>query len=271
MIHRTAQTLSRWVDGREVSAATARDVRVGIGRLVGTRIAGVEARGKHLLVAFHPSAGDELVLHTHMGMKGSWRVRAEGRPWGRVPGQPVVVIEAGDHHAACWSPVLLRLVPRHALDLGLLSSLGPDLLVDPLAMDEVLRRAATTRSGYPQMTIGELLLDQTVASGIGNVYRCEALFLRRVSPFQRALDTDGDVVADLVGLCASMLRANVGRGGARDTGRGPGQQWVHRRAGLPCRRCGTLVRSIEMGRTPRRVYWCPSCQPDPVLAAGPSR
>ena len=245
-----------------MTAAQARDLRLGVGRLIGTAVSGVEARGKHLLIGFRPAAGDELVLHTHMGMKGSWRVRAAGRPWGRAPGPPVVTLEAGDHHAGCWSPVLLRLVPRHALDLGVLSSLGPDLLVDPLDMDEVMSRVRRARATRPASTVAELLLEQSVASGIGNVYRCEVLFIRRVSPFRALTDTDDTVIEDLVRRGAAMLRANVGRGGRRDTGHGPGQQWVHRRAGRPCLRCGTTIRSIDLGRTPRRVYWCPTCQAD---------
>jgi endonuclease VIII len=245
-----------------VTAAGARDVRVGVDRLTGTTVSGVEAKGKHLLIGFRPAEGDELVLHTHLGMKGSWRVRAAGRPWGRVPGQPLVVVEAGDHHAACWSPVLLRLMPRHSLGLGVLSSLGPDLLVEPLDMDDVMSRVRRARTTRPVTTVGELLLEQSVAAGIGNVYRCEVLFIGRVSPFRSLSDADDEVIEDLFRWCAAMLRANVGRGGRRDTGGGPGQQWVHRRAGLPCRRCGTLIRSMDLGRTPRRVYWCPTCQPD---------
>lgn len=250
------------MDGRTVTAAQARDIRLGVDRLIGTTVAGVEARGKHLLVGFHRAEGDELVLHTHLGMKGSWRVGAAGRPWGRVAGQPALTLEAGDHHAGCWSPVLVRLVPRHALDLGVLSSLGPDLLVDPLDLDDVMSRVRRARATRPATTVGELLLEQSVASGIGNVYRCEALFIGRISPFRPLSDTDDAVVEDLIRRCAAMLRANVGRGGRRDTGNGPGRQWVHRRAGLPCRRCGTQIRSVDLGRTPRRVYWCPTCQAD---------
>jgi endonuclease VIII len=247
-----------------VTAAAARDVRLAITRLVGRAVSSVEARGKHLLVAFGDPGADQLVLHTHLGMKGSWRVRPAGRPWGRPDGQAVVVVETGDHHAACWSPVLVRLVPRHGLELGYLGALGPDVVTGPLDMDAVMGRVRRVRTARPETTIGELLLDQTVSAGIGNVYRCEALYLRRTSPFLSVVQVDDATVADLIGLCASMLRANLSPSGrrGRDTGGGAGQQWVHRRAGLPCRRCGTLVRSTALGRTPRRVYWCPGCQPD---------
>ncbi|MHB1853933.1 MAG: DNA-formamidopyrimidine glycosylase family protein [Acidimicrobiales bacterium] len=263
------------MDGREVTAASARDVRLGIGRLVGRTVTEVEARGKHLLIGFGPGGPEELVLHTHMGMKGSWRVRSAGRPWGRAASQALVVIEAGDHHAGCWAAVIVRLVARHDLELGSLSSLGPDVLVDRLDTEEVMARVRRRRALRPDTTIGELLLDQTVAAGIGNVYRCEALFLRRVWPFLPLDRVDDDSAADLIGLCTSMLRANLGAGAGRgrDTGAGPGRQWVHRRAGLPCRRCGTTVRSADLGRTPRRIYWCPACQaPDPGgVLSGPWR
>lgn len=289
-----------------MTAASSRDVRLGAGRLVGTTVEKVEARGKHLLITFTNAGGTELVLHTHLGMKGSWRVQPAGGRWGRSPGQAGIVIEAGDHHAACFSAPLVRLAPKGALepvwsDRGL-SSLGPDLLDESFTpvgdgpdgtaagggrtgMDEILRRVNRSRAAHPGRTIGELLLDQSVSAGIGNVYRCEALFLRGVSPFRPLAEVDDALVADLVGLCASMLRANAaprarggdsrvsgvgdGRGGrafGRDTGGGPGRSWVHRRAGLPCRRCGTPIRSVLYGHGPRTVYWCPSCQPGPAPA-----
>lgn len=258
-----------------MTGASARDVRLGIDRVRGATVSGAEARGKHLLLGFERPDAPELVLHTHLGMKGSWRVRSAGRPWGRPPADTLVVIETGDHHAACWAPVIVRLVSRGDLARpgeSPLPSLGPDALIQPFDMEEVLRRAALVRAARPDTTIGELLLDQSVASGIGNVYRCEALFVRGVSPFAGVGDISDEQLADLFGLCASMLRANLapGRGFGRDTGGGTGRSWVHRRAGLPCRRCRASIRSSDLGRRPRRIYWCPKCQPFTPAATPPT-
>ena len=141
-----------------------------------------------------------------------------------------------------------------------LSRLGPDVLVEPFDRAEARRRAARRAS---DLAVGELLLDQQVVSGIGNIYRCEALFLRRINPFTTRSDLTDDALDALVSTAVTLMRANLqpGQGFAREFGKGPERTWVYRRTGRPCHRCRQPIRSARLGEGARRVYWCESCQP----------
>jgi endonuclease VIII len=119
------------------------------------------------------------------------------------------------------------------------------------------------------MTIGEALLDQRALAGIGNVYRSEVIWMDRVDPFARVGRLDDGTLARIVETARRLLVENSdpAHGPARTTtaavGRAAGGErlWVYRRAGRPCRRCATAIRSARLGsELPRTVYWCPRCQ-----------
>ncbi|MBW3615955.1 MAG: hypothetical protein KY439_11725 [Actinobacteria bacterium] len=246
-IHRTAVTLDRWLTGRVVTAARSAAERLPAARLVGQRIVAVEARGKHLLVRF---AGGQ-VLHTHMRMRGSWHVYSVGERWRRPEAQARVVLEAGERLAVCFdAPVVELLAPGGEHRHPALTGLGPDVLRPPIDLGEVRRRAGTRPA---DLAVGELLLDQQVVAGIGNIWRCETLFACRVDPWlpwgQLA---PGDL--DRVVTTAAQL---MGR-----SPRPPAQ--VYRRARRPCPRCSTAIAAAPMGEGGRTLYWCPRCQSLPA-------
>lgn len=256
-IFRTAANLRTWIGGRTVTAARSSLPGVRMEKAVGSVVDGVEARGKHLLVRF--STG--VVLHTHMRMTGSWHVYATGAPWRRPAWRAKVVVEAGDRTAVCFdAPVVELLADRDERSHAALAALGPDVLVEPFDLAEVRRRAATRSA---RLTAGELLLDQRVVAGIGNVYRCEALFLEGVDPWTPRSALAAATLDRLVLTAARLMRANAQPEASvgRDLGAGQDGTWVYRRAGRPCRRCGTLVRSARLGAQARTCYWCPACQP----------
>jgi endonuclease-8 len=141
----------------------------------------------------------------------------------------------------------------------LVGHLGPDLL----GPDWDLDRAVANLLRDPGRAIGEALLDQRNLAGIGNMYKCEALFAERVHPWTPT----GEVpeLARLVTTSHRFLRANRDHPEQSTTGRtGRGQEhWVYGRAGQPCLRCRTPISLAEQGRPPeaRVTYWCPRCQP----------
>jgi endonuclease-8 len=253
-IYRTAATLRRWLSGHRLTAARARSAAVPVHRLVGATVTAVEPRAKHLLLRL--STGD--VLHTHMGMTGAWHVYPAGERWRRPERQAGVVLEAGDRVAVCFNaPVIEVLDGRDERTHPWLSRLGSDVLGE-LDLADVRRRARLRQQAGLVHTAGELLLDQQVASGIGNIYRCESLFLCGVDPWTLVADLDDAQLDLLVTTAGGLMRSKVT---AKAT---PGPRaaptWVYGRAGRPCRRCGTPVRSGRLGLQARTVYWCPSCQ-----------
>lgn len=253
-IYRTAATLSRWIGGRAVTEVRSSAIGVAAQRLVGRRVEAVEPRGKHLLIRFDGA----LTLHTHMRMTGSWHVYPAGSPWRRPEHQARIVLTCGDRVAVCFNaPVVEVLGTEDELLHPSLRGLGPDILAEPVELDAIRRRA---RAAGPTVTVGELLLDQRVVCGIGNFYRCEALFAERLDPWTPAADVDDDTLDRLLTTCARLMRANLGTVG-RDVGGGADHPFVYGRAGRTCLRCGTLIRSKRMGEHARTVHWCPACQP----------
>lgn len=264
-IARTAASLRTWIGGRTVTAVRTSLSNLPVGRLVGRSVGDVGTIGKNLLLSFVGERPDDvLVLHTHMKMTGSWHVYPAGAEWRKPARQARVVIEAGDRVAVCFNAPVIELAgPGSTMRRPSLRGLGPDVLVEPLDVDRLLERAGATTAGY---AIGELLLDQRVVCGIGNIYRCEALFLEGHHPWtaRRAL-TDEALVA-LVRRAAQLMQANLRPATARtDTvgrefGAGGSRTWVYRRSGLGCRVCGTAISACGQGPLARRAYWCPACQ-----------
>lgn len=257
-IFRTAESLRRWLQGRTVTKARTVFSRVPIESVVGSTVDRVEPRGKHLLITFSNGA----VLHSHMRMTGSWHVYPTGERWKRPAHQARLVLECGDRVAVCFNaPVIELLKAGHEHEHPALGGLGPDVLDPAFDIDEVLRRVVAQP---PDTTIGELLLDQRVAAGIGNIYRCEALFVAGLHPWATVGDLGPDRVREVVLVAAKLMRSNTSLGGnvRREMGGGPGRPWVYGRSGQPCRRCSTTVLGSRLGEQARSVYWCPRCQPD---------
>ena len=256
-IWRTARTLHAALAGKTVVAfesalppVTAASRRLGV---VGQPIEAVEARGKHLLVRFAGGA----VLHTHQGMRGSWRLyRRTGTL--RRPPSARAVIETADVVAVCTlSPVVELLSASQAAAHPALARLGPDLLES--AFDPAAARRRLRARG--DLEIGPALMDQTALAGIGNVYKSEVLFLCEVSPFRRVRDLDDVALDRLVARAGELLRRNLGPGPRRTASAlAPGRLWVYRRSGQPCRRCGTRIERAVQGEQARSTYFCPSCQ-----------
>jgi endonuclease VIII len=267
--------------GRVVTAAESK-LPIRIERVVGRTIDRVEPNGKHLLVHFGLSAtaieGElrepALVLQTHMRMTGSWHLYAAGAEWKRPKRQATLVIHAGERVAVGFNiPIVSLDTESWMRSTPSLRLLGPDILSVGFDLEEVLARLAAQS---PERALGEVLLDQTIVAGIGNIYRCEALFACGHNPWTGiGTLTDGQR-RDLVGTAQALMQANIDRpesaeGGTdtrnvsrdlgRDFGRGPGEPNVYRRAGRPCCVCRTAIESEVQGTQARRAYWCPSCQP----------
>ena len=253
-ILRAARSLRTWLEGRRITAARSPVLGAHAERLVGRTVAGVEARGKHLLVRLD----DGLTVHTHMRMTGSWHVYPRGDRWRRPESQARLVIEVEDRVAVCFNaPVVELLAPSDVLLHPSLRGLGPDVLAEPLDVDGVRARA---RALPPETPIGDVLLDQRVVAGIGNIWRCESLFLQRVDPATAVRELDDETLDALVRAAARLMHESVRRERAG--------AWVYGRTNRPCRRCGTRIRSRRQGRDARVVYWCPRCQVSPVTPGG---
>jgi endonuclease-8 len=253
-LHRTASGLAPHLVGRTVSAARVRAGGPQVQRVVGATITSVEAVGKNLLIRFD----NGLELRTHLRMTGSWHRYRPGEPWRRPAARARLVIEVPGAVAVCFDAPVIELFETRAEAIHpTLARLGPDLLDDdwgPAQAEEAHRRLRDPARAA--LTISEALLDQRALAGIGNIWRNETLFRERVDPWARVADVHDPTIDRLIATARDLLRRSAGI----TPGRSP--MWVYRRAGRPCRRCGTLVRSAAQdARVQRTTYWCPTCQP----------
>ncbi|MEO7118840.1 MAG: DNA-formamidopyrimidine glycosylase family protein [Candidatus Limnocylindrales bacterium] len=257
---RTAVVLREVLLGREVTGARGRPDGATLARTIGSRVSAVQARGKHLLIAFD----NGMTLHTHLRMHGSWHRYRTGEPWRRGAARAVAVIEVPGAVAVCFDAPTVELLDTAAVAIHpTMVALGPDLLAPGPDLEGAFRRlSATANADRP---IGEALLDQTVMAGLGNVYRSEVCFIERVDPFAPVGALAPETLTRLIATGSRLLAANVS-GHRRDTvqGAAPGRLYVYGRTGRPCHRCRTRIATRVTGDLPRRTYWCPRCQ-----AAGP--
>jgi endonuclease-8 len=251
-IFRHAARLAPRFGGKKVSALFARGVAYP--GLVGETIGTIEARGKHLVIP----VGTRAVVHVHLGMNG--RVReipaSEWTPWRAA--QATLALRAGDW-AALWSSArtveVLRAAFVHAHP-GL-RRLGPSLLDEEFVVGEVIARARARDGGT---TLAELLLDQSVAAGIGNVYKCESLWVEKLNPWTPVGEVDDATLVRLYETARRLMRSNVGSGPRVTTKSGPRRYYVYRRTEDLCPVCGTRVEGRQQGEPARMTYFCAQCQ-----------
>ncbi len=253
-IFRAAQTLQKVLGGQTLTGFRASWPKLRDVELVGRRVEKVEPRGKNLLMHFD----DGRVLHTHMMMTGSWHIYRHGESWQKPERMALVVLETEKFVAVCFNaPVVELLSPLQLRRNKNLSSLGPDLLAKDFDLEEALRRLRERRG----MEIGEALLAQRVVAGIGNIYKCEALFLCRVNPFAKVAELSDEDLKRLILEAQKWMSANL-RGGMRMTrpalmGK---RLWVYGRSGEPCFKCGAQIKMKRQGQAMRSTYFCPQCQ-----------
>ena len=251
----TAKRLHDALAGRVVTTFDLRTPELATRDLAGDTIREVSTRGKHILIRF---AGG-VTLHNHLRMDGSWHIVAAGRRPSALPEHMIRVLIGNDTWTAAGYRVHdLRIV--RAADEGLLvGHLGPDLLGPDWDPDTAVQRLR----GQTDRPVGEALLDQRNLAGIGNLYKCETLFIERTNPWTPVAD-----VADLhrvVVTAQRLMRVNRDHPEQSTTGlSGRGREhWVYQRGGAACRRCRTPIRHAMQGAPPyqRDTFWCPTCQP----------
>ena len=255
-IHRSAATLRRALVGRRLSRLQAPRLDRALPP-PGTGVDDITARGKHLLVAFD----DGHVLHTHMRMTGSWHVYRARERWRRGRQRMRVVLADDELQAVCFDAPVVELLDRAAVDRHpVLRRLGPDLCLPDVDLDEALARM--WRVPEPDRSLVEVLLDQRVAAGIGNVFASELAFLAGQHPRTALRDVDPATRQRLLAEGARLLQHNLHTRSRTTVPDAPdGTLWVYGRDGRPCRRCGTPVELDRVGDGARPTYWCPTCQP----------
>jgi endonuclease-8 len=239
-LHRAARNLQVLVGEKlDVETPHPRARLTGVAdRLDGRKLLAVEAVGKNLLLRFE----DGLVLRSHLRMKGRWQVLPRNGPSARR-GMPWLVLRGTETEAVLWHGPVLE------LDESRVRRLGPDILADPPEIDTMVSKL---RGADQRAPIGEALLDQRLVAGIGNIWRAEALWRAKLSPWRKLGDISDDELRTVLTEVSQLMR--------RSLDSGLRQRAVYRQVGRPCPRCGTPIKSRGQGDANRIAYWCPDCQ-----------
>jgi formamidopyrimidine-DNA glycosylase len=259
----TRRGLEPHLAGRIISGVAVREPRLrwpipkDVHRLAGLTVRAIHRRGKYLLF----DCGDgHLILH--LGMSGSLRVLPAGTP-----------AQKHDHFDLALGDRVLRLRdPRRfgavlwtRADIDshpLLTHLGIEPLTRELHAERLHRLTRPHRA-----PIKAFLMDARRIVGVGNIYANESLFLAGIHPRVPARRLSLERCGRLSAAIKQTLRAAIRAGGSTlrdfvgaDGNAGYFQQkyWVYDRAGVPCRRCGSLIRKIQQGQ--RSSFYCPNCQ-----------
>jgi endonuclease-8 len=235
-----------------------------------------------------------LVIVSHLGMDGAWHI--DTRPSYRT--RCLLVFE--EHTVVGNSLAKLEMFPPEEAR-QYLAFLGPDLLDeawnDQAKADQLLAQSIQNLRKALDQPIATALLDQRLVSGIGNIYRCEALLLARINPHRLVSELSDQQLAGLVLLARDLMVINVPprapeRARRRTVDVRPDEQapfgvrvatqieqaraqtdrrrarndpnyWVYGRERQGCLRCGGPVRLEKLGSSAdkeRDLYWCPNCQ-----------
>ena len=261
-IHKIADRLAPRLVGKVLERVTTQGLaRAAAGRTVTS----VAAHGKHLVIELD----DGTYLRAHLGMYG--RFRAYGRAEGDAalarmsPGRATLAIATADGVYIWVGARTVEISPRRAPMHGrAIASLGPDVLAgdfDPAA-------AAARAAAQPARAIGDALLDQRIAAGIGNVYKSEVLFLRGVDPRARVGALGVALLEAIYATARELMLQNLGPGARRTRDDLAGQAaeagddryFVYGRSGKRCRRCEAAIEVYSLGDPPRWTWSCPRCQ-----------
>jgi formamidopyrimidine-DNA glycosylase len=261
-IHRAARLQFELLGGQAIAADSPQGrFMEGAERIDGRRLTAIEAYGKHLFYAFEGPHW----LHVHLGLFGKFRIGSGRAPAPRGACRLRLQGPGGWIHLS--GPTACEIIGA-AERRRFLARIGPD----PLRPGDRPARAITRimRSGT---AFGVLLMDQSVISGIGNVYRAELAFRAGIAPVTPGrLLTRAAVLA--VWRDARMLLRDGERTGRivtthpadrphpAGTVRAGERLYVYHRTGKPCLRCGTPIETEIMAA--RKLYWCPHCQPEPM-------
>jgi endonuclease-8 len=182
-----------------------------------------------------------------MRMTGSWHIYRPGERWREPERRATAVLSFDDVVAVCFdAPVMELTVDAHQA----VAHLGPDILAEPFELEGVMERARHS----DRSTLGELLLDQRVCAGIGNIYKCESLWLHRLDPWMDPKSLDDERLRRLYLTARDLMRQNLLKPMRAQ------RHAVHARGGRPCPRCGSPIRVRAQGEQGRLTYWCQRCQ-----------
>lgn len=271
-VYLAAKRLDQALRGRTLRETDFRIPRLATVDLQGVAVREVVSRGKHILMRFD----DDSTLHTHFRMDGTWHLYREGDSWRGGPDHAIrAVLRTEDRVAVGYRLHDVAWIPTRD-EHQRIGHLGPDICADDWDEDQALTRLRSAGD----RSVAVALVDQRIIAGIGNIYRCESLFIAGLTPSALVSDVDDALLELVVRTARELLMRNRNRASQSTTGDERRAHFVYGRRSRRCYRCAAPIRATRADRTePHRatssadhdrgsaneqtVFWCPRCQPSP--------
>jgi endonuclease-8 len=253
-IHHTAAAMRIALVDKKMVRFDAPQLIGGVPK-AGRTITRVDSIGKDLEIEWD----DGIILHTHLRKSGFWHLYRKDDIWQRPHREMRAMIETAAWTAVCFNAPTVETYREPGLSRHpWFGRLGPDLC----RVDADLDRCVELILSYDdrRAPIAEVLLDQRVFFGVGNVYRSEVLWACELHPFAPVGDVSEALARRIVNVAARLLRANLAHAEQVALPGVPGGLGVYGRTGQGCFRCADTVHARRSGTHDRVLYWCPGCQ-----------
>jgi endonuclease-8 len=231
-------------------------------KISGHCIEAVRTHGKNLFFDFDSG----WTLYSHMLMWGSWHVYTHGEEWRKEAKKARVILHTAEHVVVLFSAPVCELVPTAELSSHRTSTLGPDLLGDDFDPAEAWRRFQAPEAR--DLPLGEAVMIQDLIAGIGNILKCEVLFLAGLHPLRPAGSLSPAEFNLFLDLAGESMRRSVEAGGFETVFLPPEIMsetrkfgYVYRRRTYLCFVCATPIEMVRQGNLRRMTWFCPQCQP----------
>lgn len=264
-IKNMAERLSTALVGHLITKVSSRYKKAAIedwpSILQGRTIERVRSHGKNLFIDL--SGG--CTIYSHMVMWGSWHIYAPGEAWLKPEKLARLVLWTDKKVAVLFNAPLCEVLMAEQLKYHKTALLGPDLLAENFDKAQVWNTIQLVENRPREL--GELLLDQNVLSGIGNILKSEILFRAGLHPKKRVESLEEAQFNDLIDYSRQLLESSYQKG-MRNTFIPQAMRleitsfgFVYRRRNRPCHLCLTPIEMIRQGELQRSSYFCPTCQP----------
>jgi endonuclease-8 len=256
-VHRIANAFQSDFAGRPVTVTSPQGRFNSDAALIsGQVLKRARAIGKQMFLEFDGGA----IVRIHLGIFGKWQFHDSADA--AITGQVRARFTAGEISADLRGPTVCEVITKTEAKT-VFNRLGPDPLNANPSNQEAQRFISRVQAS--KSPIGLLLMNQDVIAGIGNVYRAELLFRAEITPHRPGNLCTTDELQAIWDDSVKLLRIGVKTGFMitkenlfRKNPTKAERNWVYKREGTPCERCGASVQ-IELMAT-RKLYWCPGCQ-----------
>ncbi|MGA1646766.1 MAG: Fpg/Nei family DNA glycosylase, partial [bacterium] len=255
--HRIANRFTKEFAGRKLRISSPQGRFTDAHLVSGKKLLKAEAHGKQLFLGFGPE-----IVRIHLGIYGKWSFQSFDKVAPEPVGQVRARFQIPDLLADLRGPTACEVIDQDGY-INALSKLGPDPIkkdMNSISSDQFVKRVRSS-----SRSIAELLMDQSVIAGVGNVYRAELLFRAKLNPFVAGKSVPKELVESIWDDAARLMPIGV-RTGLMLTRDGflsgkpimEDRYYVYKRECEKCRECGGKV-SIQV-LAGRKLYWCRRCQ-----------